>query len=93
MKRNRLNLICTLVQKCADRYPTIRAFLLQSLDLRADPPRWRLNLDVLDRAMGDLVGFPKVSGTFAEPALFLSGEAIRVTIMESLALPSNVKET
>ncbi|MDQ7081172.1 MAG: alpha/beta fold hydrolase, partial [Paracoccaceae bacterium] len=28
-----------------------RAFLLQSLDLKSTPPRWRLNLDVLDAEM------------------------------------------
>lgn len=27
---------------------SVRAFLLQSLDLKASPPRWRLNLNVLD---------------------------------------------
>src|SRR5690606_34643052 len=29
------------------REDATRAFLLQSLDLKADPPRWRLNLEVL----------------------------------------------
>lgn len=61
-----------LAQHVAD--PTIRAFLLQSLDLKSDPPAWRLNLEVLDRAMGDLVGFPTVQGVFQGPALFLSGD-------------------
>ncbi len=52
-----------------------RAFLLQSLDLRADPPRWRLNLDVLEAEMSGIVGWKPVAGTFDGPALFLSGAA------------------
>lgn len=50
-----------------------RAFLLQSLDLRSDPPRWRLNLDVLGREMGGIVGWPDVPGACERPALFLAG--------------------
>jgi esterase len=53
--------------------PGTRAFLLQSLDLRADPPRWKLNLDVLEAEMTRITGWPDVSGTFDGPALFLSG--------------------
>ena len=54
--------------------PDVRAFLLQSLDLR-DGPRWLLNLDVLDREMPGIIGFPKVAGSFDRPALFLTGGA------------------
>ena len=50
----------------------IAPFLLQSLDL--GERRWRLNLDALEAAMGDVVGFPEVTGRFEGPALFLSGE-------------------
>ena len=50
----------------------VRAFLLQNLDLR-DGPRWLLNLDVLDRDMPQIVGFPEVAGVFDKPALFLTG--------------------
>jgi pimeloyl-ACP methyl ester carboxylesterase len=54
--------------------PGVRAFLLQSLDLRADPPRWRLNLAALDREMDKITGWPEaVTGQFTNPALFLSG--------------------
>ena len=52
-----------------------RAFLLQSLDLKETPPRWRLNLDVLEAEMGRLVGWPDVEGTFKGPALFVTGSA------------------
>ena len=52
--------------------PQVRAFLLQSLDLEAR--RWRLNLDVLERDMGLITGFPEVSGQFGGPVLFLSGK-------------------
>ena len=52
---------------------SVRAFLLQSLDLRADPPRWRLNLDVLEHEMDRITGWPDISGQFNGPSLFLSG--------------------
>ncbi|MCX7645294.1 MAG: alpha/beta fold hydrolase [Rhodobacteraceae bacterium] len=51
----------------------VRAFLLQSLDLRAQPPRWRLNLDVLEAEMDRITGWEEVAGRFEGPALFLSG--------------------
>jgi esterase len=50
-----------------------RAFLLQSLDLRSDPPRWILNLDVLERDMDRITGWPDIVGQFDGPTLFLSG--------------------
>lgn len=49
----------------------VRAFLLQSLDVKER--RWRLNLDVLAKEMDHIIGFPEVSGVFHGPALFLSG--------------------
>lgn len=54
----------------------IRAFLLQSLDLKTQPPRWRLNLPVLRARMNDLTGWPEnmPEGTFGGPALFLAGD-------------------
>jgi pimeloyl-ACP methyl ester carboxylesterase len=55
--------------------PGVRAFLLQSLDLKADPPRWRLNLDTLAREMDTILGWPDLGGRFEGPALFLSGGA------------------
>ncbi|MDQ7774999.1 MAG: alpha/beta fold hydrolase [Paracoccus aminovorans] len=52
----------------------VRAFLLQSLDLKADPPRWKFNLEALRDQMSNLVGWPEVApGGFAGPALFLIG--------------------
>ncbi|KCV82039.1 alpha/beta hydrolase [Actibacterium atlanticum] len=52
--------------------PGIRAFLLQSLDVKER--RWRLNLDVLEAQMGNVIGWPEgVSGSYAGAALFLSG--------------------
>jgi len=54
----------------------VRAFLLQSLDLRADPPRWRLNLDALAAQMDRIMGWPEdLGGRFAGPALFIAGGA------------------
>lgn len=49
----------------------VRAFLLQSLDMKEK--RWRLNLDVLERFMPDILGWPDPGGRFEGPALFLSG--------------------
>ncbi|MBK4215537.1 alpha/beta fold hydrolase [Paracoccus caeni] len=56
--------------------PGIRAFLLQSLDLKANPPAWRLNLPVLRARMGDLVGWPDglPEATFDGPAVELMGD-------------------
>lgn len=51
--------------------PDVRAFLLQSLDVKGRC--WRLNLDVLERDMELITGFPAVSGRFDGPALFLAG--------------------
>ena len=53
--------------------PGVRAFLLQSLDLKADPPRWRLNLDALEAGMDAIIGWPEPTGSFDGPALFLAG--------------------
>ncbi len=53
----------------------LRAFLLQSLDLRADPPRWRLNLSALGANMAAITGWPDLPGRFEGPALFLAGAA------------------
>ncbi|MDT0684262.1 alpha/beta fold hydrolase [Roseicyclus sp. F158] len=54
--------------------PGVRAFLLQSLDLRADPTAWKLNLDVLEAEMDTITGWPGTEGRFDGPSLFLSGE-------------------
>lgn len=53
--------------------PGLRAFFLQSLDLKATPPRWRLNLDVLEAEMPKIVGWPGPQGQFDGPTLFLTG--------------------
>lgn len=53
--------------------PALRAFFLQSLDLRHKPPHWKLNLDVLEAEMPKIVGWPGTAGQFPNPALFLTG--------------------
>ena len=53
--------------------PALRAFFLQSLDLRTRPPRWRLNLAVLQAEMPKIVGWPGTQGVFDHPTLFLTG--------------------
>lgn len=57
--------------------PALRAFFLQSLDLRSTPPRWKLNLDVLENEMPKIVGWPDPDGRFDGPVLFLSGAESR----------------
>ena len=49
----------------------VRAFILQSLDVAEG--RWRLNLDVLEKEMPKIVGFPDIDGVFEGPTLFLHG--------------------
>jgi len=59
--------------------PQVRAFLLQSLDLKAQPPRWRLNLDALEQQMEVITGWPEEAeaapgaAPFQGATLFLSG--------------------
>lgn len=53
--------------------PGVRAFLLQSLDLKSDPPRWRLALDVLEAEMPKITGWPGTGGRYDGPTLFLTG--------------------
>jgi len=62
--------------------PALRAFFLQSLDLKTDPPHWRLNLDVLEADMPLILGWPAITGQFAGPALFLSGGESRYVLPE-----------
>lgn len=51
--------------------PEITAFLLQSLDMVQR--RWKIDLDLFEREMASVVGFPAISGQFDGPSLFLSG--------------------
>ncbi len=54
--------------------PGVRAFLLQSLDLKSDPPRWKYNLTALRDQMPLLIGWPDApKATYDGPALFLAG--------------------
>ncbi len=51
----------------------VRAFLLQSLDVKAR--EWRLNFDVLEAEMPAIIGFPDIEPSFQREVLFLSGAA------------------
>ena len=55
--------------------PGVRAFLLQSLDLRASPPAWKLSLEVLRQDMPHILGWPGTEGRFEGGVLFLFGGA------------------
>ena len=52
-----------------------RAFLLQSLELRDGPVRWKLNLDALERCLPAILSWPLPEDTvpYTGPALFLYG--------------------
>lgn len=47
------------------------SFFTQSLDVKEK--KWRLNLDVLAKDMGEILSFPKMDATFDGTAVFLSG--------------------
>ncbi|MWD26445.1 alpha/beta fold hydrolase [Aquicoccus sp. SCR17] len=49
----------------------LQSFFTQSVDVKEK--RWKLNLDVLERDMPKILGFPEVEGSFDGPTLFLSG--------------------
>jgi esterase len=51
--------------------PALSAFFLQSLDVATKT--WKLNLDVLARAMPEILAFPEGTGRFEKDCLFLSG--------------------
>lgn len=53
--------------------PAVRAFLLQSLDVKEG--RWKLNLPVLARELDRVMGFPAPDAAFEGPTLFLAGAA------------------
>lgn len=65
--------------------PGVRAFLIQSLDLRSEPRRWKLNLGALADQMPLILGFPQVSRTFDAPSLFLSGGTSKYVTPDSHA--------
>ncbi len=56
--------------------PGVRAFLLQSLDLKSDPKAWRLNLAALRDQMGQILGWPEdlPKAGFSGPVLEIAGE-------------------
>lgn len=54
--------------------PSLQSFFTQSLDVQNK--RWLLNLDALEAAMSDIMGWPEtLQGPFDGPTLFLSGGA------------------
>ena len=68
---NRAEADAALAERIDD--PALRAFFLQSLDFRHKPPRWKLNLEVLEAEMPNIVGWPGTQGSFDHPTLFLTG--------------------
>jgi esterase len=58
----------------------VRAFLLQSLDVKGR--RWRLNLAALRAEMPRILSFPELDGQFEGNALFLSGTGSNYVLPE-----------
>lgn len=56
--------------------PSVRGFLLQSLDLKSEPPAWQVNLEVLRDQMDQIVGWPgdMPRGSYGGPVLEIAGE-------------------
>lgn len=56
--------------------PGVRAFLLQSLDLKVEPAQWKMNLAALRANMDQIVGWPNdlVPGAFSGPVMVLAGD-------------------
>ena len=61
----------------------VRAFLLQSLDVKAR--KWWLNLDALEAAMPDTVGWQDIDAQAQMPTLFLSGADSHYVLTEHRA--------
>lgn len=59
------------LEQLQDLEPGLADFFLQSLDMKEK--RWRLNLNVLEKCMPEIVGWPSPPGKFEGDALFLSG--------------------
>lgn len=61
--------------RLAEREPDagLRAFFLQSLDLKADPVRWKINLSTMEREMPHVLDWPGAEGPFEGPVLFVAG--------------------
>ena len=55
--------------------PALRGFLLQNLLFAENPPRWRIGLEAIAAAMGDIGGWPDPRGRYDGPVLVLSGDA------------------
>jgi pimeloyl-ACP methyl ester carboxylesterase len=54
--------------------PALRGFLLQNLLLTADPPRWRIALDVIAAELDTIGGWPDLQTRYDGPVLVLAGE-------------------
>jgi pimeloyl-ACP methyl ester carboxylesterase len=65
----RADAVAQLAQTIDDT--TLQSFFTQSLDIK--DKRWRLNLDVLERDMDQILSFPDIASHFDGPTLFLSG--------------------
>ena len=51
----------------------MRRWPWQSLEIRAEGARWKLNLDALRKEMPKILSFPDVNAGYDGPAVFLRG--------------------
>lgn len=68
--------------------PVLRAFLLQSLAIAEERAVWKLNLSALADQMPQIMGFPKIEGSYLAPTLFLTGEKSEYVSAEHLSAVS-----
>ena len=52
---------------------SLSAFFAQSIEVEGEQLRWLLNLDALERNMQPIIGFPEMTGHYADDALFIRG--------------------
>lgn len=67
--QRRADAVSQLAERVDD--PTLQSFFTQSLNVKEK--RWLYNLDVLERDMHHILGFPETSGQYNGLTLFLSG--------------------
>ena len=53
--------------------PALRAFFMQSIEIKDGKAQWLLNLDVLAEAMDNIIGWPMTEAVHPGPTLFLAG--------------------
>ncbi len=53
--------------------PALRAFFLQSVEIKDGRAKWLLNLAALKNSMPQIIGWPDITGSYSGPTLFVAG--------------------